>query len=124
MRIAKRFISALILSMAMTMTAAMAATSTAYFVYTSTKTISGSTTSASATFTSADQGGDCLRIFNSTTAIAFVKYGKGAQTATSADLPIAPGAVEVIGISEGVDTVAVILSTGTGSVYVNKGTGL
>lgn len=118
----KRFISACVLSLVATL--AGAATSTAFFVYTATNTISGSTTSASATWGAADQGGDCIRVFNSTTAIAYIKYGKGAQTATSADLPIAPGGVEVIGVSDGVDTVAVLLSTGTGSVYVTKGTGL
>lgn len=103
---------------------AWAATSTAFQAMTPTLTISGSTTTASAAWGASQNAGDCLRVFNSTTAIAFIHYGNGAQTATTADIPIAPGAVEVIQVGGYADTVAVILSTGTGSVYVTKGSGL
>lgn len=104
--------------------AAWAATSTAFQPMTTTKTISASVTTASATWADNDMAGDCLRVFNSTTAIAFIHFGNGAQTATSADLPIAPGAVEVIQVGGYANTVAVILSTSTGSVYVTKGSGI
>lgn len=100
------------------------ATCTAFLPKTTTKTISASTTSASATWTDADKSGDCLRIFNSTAGVAFVRIGRGAQTATTADIPIAPNAAEVIGCNDNSDTVAVILSTGTGSVYATKGEGI
>lgn len=103
---------------------AWAATNTPFQAMTTTKTVSASTTSASATWADNDKAGDCLRVFNNTTAVAFLKYGLGTQTATTANIAIAPGAVEVIMIGEAADTVAVILSTGTGSVYLTKGSGL
>lgn len=104
--------------------AVWAATSTAFNAMSTTKTVSASTTSASATWADNDKAGDCLRVFNNTTAVAFLKYGIGAQTATTANIAIAPGAVEVIAVGDATDTVAVILSTGTGSVYLTKGSGL
>lgn len=104
--------------------AAWAATSTAFQAMSSNKTISASTSSASVTWSDSEMAGDCLRVFNGTTAIAFIKYGNGAQTATSSDYAVAPGAVEVLAVGSNTNTVAAILSTGSGSVYVVKGSGL
>lgn len=89
-----------------------------------TKTISASVTSASATWASNETAGDAIRIYNACSVVAFVRFGKGAQTATSADIPIAPGSVEIIGCTNAVDTVAVILPSSAGSVYVTKGSGI
>lgn len=105
--------------------AAWAATSTAFMPMTTTKTISASGTSASATFANNDKAGDCLRIFNANTETAFIKYGIGAQTATTAGLPVAPGAVEIIQVGEAMDTIAVITAgAGGAAVYATKGSGL
>lgn len=100
------------------------ATSTAFLPKTTTLTISASTTSADESWPTPGSDGDCLRVFNATDGIAFIAIGRGAQTATTANIPIAPNSVEVIGCSDGSDTVAVILSAGTGSVYVTKGEGI
>lgn len=104
------------------------ATSTAFRHQSITLTIAASTVSASAAFTGADIIGDCLRIFNNTSAIAFVRTGNsrdGTITAVVAtDIPIAPNSVEVLGCNDSNDIIAVILSAGTGNVYVTKGQGI
>lgn len=104
------------------------ATSTAFRAQSKTLTIAASTTSASSAWTGADILGDCLRIFNNTSAIAFVRTGNsrdGTITAlVASDLPIAPNAVEVIGCNDSDDTFAVILLSGSGNVYVTKGQGI
>lgn len=87
------------------------------------KTISASTTSANAAWTAGvgDKVTE-LRVYNAATAVAFIRWGTGAQTAVNTDMAIAPGATEVFykGYS---NNVAVILASGTGSVYVSAGEG-
>lgn len=90
-----------------------------------TLTIAASTSSGSGTLAGSTTVPSSMRVYNGTSAsVAFIKYGTGAQTATAADFPVAPGVTEVINIPPGVDTVAVILSAATGNVYFTRGGGL
>ncbi len=87
----------------------------------STKTISGSTSSAAQSLT-ADYEGP-LEVYNSTAAVAFVATAaSGTATATTASYPIPPGQARTLDKGK-VASVAAILSTGTGSVYVTELTG-
>lgn len=85
-------------------------------------TIPATTTSANVAFST--NAGNDLRIFNSGTSVAFVKWGHGAaQVATSTTgLPIAPGATEVV-YSGGINNVAAIVTAGSANVYVARGEG-
>lgn len=87
-----------------------------------TKTIAASTTTASASVSTMDNG-KVFRIFNSTAAIAFIRIGRSGRigNAVNTDMPIAAGQIEFIACTEKDDTVAVLLASGTGSVYITKG---
>ncbi len=65
-------------------------------------------------------GTTALRIYNSGPSPAFVRWGTGAQTATTNDLPLASGACEVFGKTSANDTVAAI-TTGMATLYVSAG---
>lgn len=85
--------------------------------------VSGSTTSAAGTLPSLN-GSQDLRIYNASSAIAFVRWQNASgPTATTSDIPIPAGGVEVFE-ANGAQYVAVILSTGTGDVYFTSGRGL
>lgn len=64
-----------------------------------------------------------LQIFNSAAAPAFARWGEGTLTATTSDYVIAPGAIQVVRMGSNYTSLAVILSTGTGNVYVSLGSG-
>jgi len=84
--------------------------------------IAASTVTANGLLTSATRKGAKIRIVNGTTAVASVRVGVGAQTATTADLPIAAGDTVIIenpDLSSATINVAVILATGTGNVYAS-----
>lgn len=86
-----------------------------------TVTVAASTSSAAGTLpiTSSD-----VRVYNATDAIAFVKFSNAAApTATSADIPIPPGGVEVFG-ANGAKYVGVILASSSGNVYFTSGRGI
>lgn len=86
--------------------------------------IAAGTTSQDETLPGERQG-NTLQIFNNTSAVAFCTWGVGAQTAIAgASYPVAPGAVVVVNCLPQIDTVAVILSSGSGNVYFTKGWGL
>jgi hypothetical protein len=86
-----------------------------------TVSISASTTSADEAITA---GFPHLLVTNATSAIAFVKCGVGAQTATAERLPINPNSQAVIAITIDTDTVAVLLASSSGTVYVTPGYGV
>lgn len=89
-----------------------------------TVTVSASTTSAAGTLPAAIVGGCDLRVHNATTAIAFVRWqNAAAPTATTDDIPIPAGGVEVFEANSAA-YVAVILSAGTGNVYFTVGRGI
>lgn len=85
--------------------------------------ISASTTSASITLDAAGVAANQLAIYNAGSVLAFVRVGIGAQTATSADLFIPPGAFITITKGRG-DTVAAITASSTATIYVMPGEGV
>jgi hypothetical protein len=91
--------------------------------------LSGTTTSASVTFTAGTPAGTNtvlnatdVMLYNSGTTLAFCRWGVGAQTAVATDVPIPAGTVQVFfkGVS---DTVACIMASGTATIYVMPGNG-
>jgi hypothetical protein len=83
-------------------------------------TLAASTTPASATL---PLTGDSLRIVNTTSAIAYIALGKGTATATTGSYPVPPGAAALIAAGPYIDAVAVVLESGSGSVFVTVGEG-
>jgi len=98
---------------------------TPFLLKSSVKTIAASTAHAEATFAETERSGDDLYVFNSTAGIAFVKWGLSTATVNAAptDFPIPAGVARVVKVGN-IDQVSVILSTGTGNVYVAKGEGV
>lgn len=86
--------------------------------------LSASTTSAAQSLDSVQAGAKSWRIYNAGNVPVFVKWGSGAQTATTAAVPLAPGAVEVFGKLDSWDGVAVITASGTATVYFTPGEGV
>lgn len=65
-----------------------------------------------------------LYIYNPTSGIAFVAYGLTSQTAsTTTSFAVPPGAAIIIDTDIATTNVAVILSTGSGTVYISIGVG-
>ena len=100
-----------------------------------TKTLSATGTSGNVTFDAKDVsastanagtigGHSVIRAYNAGTAIVFVRWGVGAQTATTADMPLIPGVVEVFSKAWQDDTFAGITGSGTATVYVTPGEGV
>jgi hypothetical protein len=86
-------------------------------------TIAASTTSASALLPAA---GDVLVVSNPTAAVAWIAVGGGVTPGTAvagAGYPVLPAGRRIIGIGSLVTWVAAVLSTGSGAVYVETGTG-
>ncbi len=98
----------------------MATGAVAAFKPAQTLTLAATTTSVGGTF--ADTG-DAVLIYNATATAAFVVVGNGAQTATLSGFPVLPGAQALIAAGPLVNGVAVILPSGTGSVYATIGNG-
>ena len=83
--------------------------------------IAASDTSASGVLpiTSAD-----VRVYNATAVVAFIRFSGAANPeATTSDIPIPPGGVEVFS-ANGAKYVAVILDSDTGDVYFTAGRGI
>lgn len=68
--------------------------------------------------------GNQIRIYNSTAGVAFFRFTKAASTAVLTDSFVAPGATETFSVNQEFQQIAVILSTGTGTVYAQRGFGL
>jgi hypothetical protein len=84
--------------------------------------IAASTTSATAVLArAADQ--TCVVTNPAANAVAFVKFGAGSQTATSADAAVSPGTSRVFGLLAADTNVGVLLAASTGTVYVGVGDG-
>ncbi|GAA0696320.1 hypothetical protein ISN75_06810 [Dyella marensis] len=84
-------------------------------------TIAATTTSANQAFTA---GGPLqnVAVTNAGTAVAFVRLGVGAQTATTADMAIAPNATVIL--TKGLaDNIAAICASGTATIYAIPGEG-
>lgn len=86
----------------------------------------GSTVTIAATTSSASQNvplqSESMLIHNAGPNLAFVRWGKGAQTATASDMPVPVGSIQTFG-KEGADTVAAIAPAGTATIYVSPGEG-
>lgn len=67
--------------------------------------------------------GDQARVYNATSSAAFIRFGAAGLVAVATDAFVAPGTTEVFSIPPGVTSFAVILSTGTGTVYAQRGFG-
>lgn len=64
-----------------------------------------------------------VRLVNSgTTNICHVRIGKGAQTATTADVPVLPSSAIFVSKADGEDTVAYISAAGT-TLHIQTGEG-
>lgn len=87
------------------------------------QTVTAATTSTAATaFTGIDVANTELYVFNSGTGIAFARWGVGAQTATTADVPLPPGSVQVFNKGSA-DNFAAISAAGTNAVLIITGKG-
>lgn len=109
-----------------------------------TKTLSVSNTSSSVTLDSKDVsssssatgtsgsiidrgtigGHSVMRVYNAGTQLAFARWGTGTQTATTSDMPLVPGVVEVFSKAYADDTFAAITSSSTATVYITPGEGV
>lgn len=67
--------------------------------------------------------GDTVLVYNSSAGIAFVTFGNGMAVPSVFGFPVPPGASRLIYVGPIVNTVAALLSSGAGSVYVSAGTG-
>lgn len=63
-----------------------------------------------------------VRLVNSGTGICHVRIGTGAQTATTADLPVRAGSEIIVSKGDGEDTVAHISAAGT-TLHIQPGEG-
>lgn len=63
-----------------------------------------------------------VRLVNPGTGICHVRIGTGAQTATTADLPVRAGSEVIVSKADGEDTVAYISSAGT-TLHIQPGEG-
>lgn len=88
-----------------------------------TLSISASTTSAGSAWTQpVASNSPIVRIVNSGSVVVFVRTGKGAQTATAADVAI-PAGGSVVLLKGNDDGFAAICATGTATVYATPGYG-
>lgn len=87
----------------------------------------GTSTSIAATGTTASAALSAtspqVRVYNSGTVAAFIRFGKGAQTAVATDMALAPGAVENFGKLDA-DTIAAITGGTAATIYIISGTGV
>jgi hypothetical protein len=97
----------------------MSTGSTQPFAASATATFAATTSTLSAPLGS----GDTALVYNASAGIAFVSFGNGAAVATLTGVPIPPGATRLLYIGPVANFAAVILSTGTGNVYVTSGNG-
>lgn len=63
-----------------------------------------------------------IRVWNEGAVKVRIRWGKGAQTATTSDMALAPGAIEVFTKGDA-DTIAVLTAASTAVVNITPGTG-
>ena len=69
-------------------------------------------------------GGEAVLVYNASAAVAFVRFGTDLTVvATSADMPVPPGGRMLMHAGEYALTAAVLLSSGSGTVYFSRGNG-
>lgn len=86
-------------------------------------TVTLSATQANTQGTLTVQSGQ-VRVYNAGTNKAFIRWGSGAQTATTADMPVAPNTVECFSKGPTDLGIAAICATGeTATLYFTPGEG-
>ncbi|WP_375453722.1 hypothetical protein [uncultured Methylobacterium sp.] len=90
--------------------------------FTAGRTASLAVTAASASVALASGTGISQRLYNAGTATAFVRFGDVTVTATTGDMPIPPGTIEIQTVPPG-SFMAAITATGTATVYATNGEG-
>ena len=99
----------------------MASGSIAAFSPEATVSVSASTTSTSLVLGGT---GPSLLVYNGSNSTAFLSLGATkALTATTADMPVPAASQVLLGIGATVSAAAVILDTGTGPVFLTRGSG-
>lgn len=81
--------------------------------------IAVSAASNSVTLSALATNSDDIYLYNGGTAVAFVRWGAGAQTALATDFPVAPGAWFVATKGNTANVIAAIGTSGT--LYVSPG---
>lgn len=93
-----------------------------------TSSISVTTTSARAAVKQQPTGAHQLRLFNAGTATVFWAFGDGTAVATTGDMPLPAGAIEVLTLPNASNAptthVAAITASGTATLYMTTGQGL
>ncbi|HQT87971.1 MAG TPA: hypothetical protein PK677_05385 [Acidiphilium sp.] len=80
--------------------------------------------SAAAASIALPPGGSSMLVYNSTTSVAFIRFGMvGDTTAQISDTPVPPGARMLFDAGRLVTTASVVLASGTGSVFFTRGDG-
>jgi hypothetical protein len=83
--------------------------------------VTASTTSAAVTLGGT---GPSLLIYNSSSSTAFLSLGAtNALTATTAGMPVPAASQVLLGIGATVSAAAIVLTTGTGTVFLTRGSG-
>jgi hypothetical protein len=99
----------------------MASGSIAAFSPEATVSVAASTTSISVLLGGT---GPSLLVYNGSNSTAFLSLGATkALTATAAAMPVPAGSQMLLGIGATVSAAAVILTTGTGQVFLTRGSG-
>lgn len=101
-----------------------------------TKTLSATSSSSSVAFDAVDVsstpttansgpsgGHSVMRVYNAGPSVVFCRWGTGAQTATTGDMPLIPGVVELFDKAGSDDTFAGITAASTATVYISCGEG-
>jgi hypothetical protein len=86
------------------------------------QSLAATTTSSSITFTGPSLNDTELYVYNAGTDLVFCRWGVGAQTATTAGLPIPSGTVQIFNRNSAT-VFACRTSTTTATVYVTTGNG-
>lgn len=99
----------------------MAIGSTQPFRPAGTASLSAGTSSASVALAG---GGETVVVTNTTTALAYVRFGADASVAaTAADMPVLPGARVMLAANPLITYAAAALASGNGSVLFTRGDG-
>ena len=92
--------------------------------------ITATSVTGSAALTLPSEGGTAItpgarhvRVYNAGAVIVFLQFGDSTVAATTAKMPIPPGAVEVFTLG-GATYAAVITSSGTADIYFTPGMGV
>ena len=64
-----------------------------------------------------------VRLHNATSVTVFVQFGGSTVEATTANMPLPAGAVEIFEIGGGATHIAAITASGTGTLYATTGRG-